>query len=240
MVDLPRGASLEETDRLLTAAADGSRICQNLPRSSPIRGRPRRSTSMGSCAIITCAKRRRWVICQSIFLPKDERKRASHAIALDIRKRLETLQKPDHTAIKVVEVPPGPPVLATLLAEIYGPDANARRAIATKVRQAFSSVDFIVDTDDSFGVRSERLRYSIDQEALEYYGVEEKAVYDTIGALVGGVKIGFSQRGGGAKPIDITVALPRSAMSPVERILRRRWPPAARRARARMWSSAMW
>ena len=54
---------------------------------------------------------------------------------------------------------------------------------------------------------------------MNIIGVEEKAVYDTIGALVGGVKIGFSQRGGGAKPIDITVALPRSAMSPVERIL---------------------
>ena len=44
------------------------------------------------------------------LLPKDERKRASHAIALDIRKRLETLSRPEHTAIKVVEVPPGPPV----------------------------------------------------------------------------------------------------------------------------------
>ena len=70
VVDLPRGASLEETDRLLTARPSGSRICQNLPRSSPIRGRPRRSTSMGSCAIITCAKRRRWVICRSIFCPR--------------------------------------------------------------------------------------------------------------------------------------------------------------------------
>ena len=87
------------------------------------------------------------------------------------------------------------------------------------MRQAFSSVDFVVDTDDSFGVRGERIRYAIDQEALEYHGVEERAVYDTIGALVGGVKIGFSQRGGGAKPIDITVALPRSAMEPGERIL---------------------
>ena len=69
------------------------------------------------------------------------------------------------------------------------------------------------------GQRAERLRFAIDQEALEYHGVEERAVYDTIGALVGGVKIGFSQKGGGAKPIDVTVALPRSQMTSGERIL---------------------
>ena len=59
--------------------------------------------------------------------PKADRDRSSHAIALDIRKRLAGLPKPAGTAVKVVEVPPGPPVMATLLAEIYGPDADTRR-----------------------------------------------------------------------------------------------------------------
>ena len=86
--------------------------------------------------------------------PKGERKRASHAIALDIRKRLAGLDLPAHTSIKVVEVPPGPPVLSTLLAEVYGPDAASRRATAAKLRNLFESVDFIVDVDDSFGVPS--------------------------------------------------------------------------------------
>lgn len=119
----------------------------------------------------------------------------------------------------MVEVPPGPPVLATLLAEIYGPDADSRRALAAKVRKAFESVDFIVDVDDSFGTPSDRLRFSIDQEALEFHGVEEQAVYDTIGAIVGGVKVGYSQRGEGLKPIDISVKLPKSALTLNERLL---------------------
>ena len=127
--------------------------------------------------------------------PKGERSRASHAIALDIRKRLAGLRAAAARALKVVEVPPGPPVLSTLLAEIYGPDAASRRALAAKVRKAFETVDFIVDVDDSFGVPSERLRFAIDQEALEFHGVEEQAVYDTIGALVGGAQVGYSQRG---------------------------------------------
>ena len=152
------------------------------------------------------------------FVPKAERSRASHAIALDIRNRLD-LSVPERTAVKVVEVPPGPPVLATLLAEIYGPDAVSRRELAAKVREAFGAVDFVVDMDDSYGTQAPRLRFSIDQEALEFHGVEEQAVYDTIAGIMGGVKVGYSQRGAGFKPIDITVALPRSGKTPGERIL---------------------
>jgi multidrug efflux pump subunit AcrB len=153
------------------------------------------------------------------LVDKSERKRASHAIALDIRHRLADLPLPTGTALKVAEVPPGPPVLSTVLAEIYGPDPEARRAMATKVRQAFQAVDFVVDVDDSFPKPAERLRLSIDQQALEFHGVDEQAVYDTIDGLLGGAPIGFSQRGDGLKPIDITVALPRSARTPDERIL---------------------
>jgi multidrug efflux pump subunit AcrB len=219
VVDLPRGASLEETDRVLTEAAERLKDIPELTSIQSYAGTAapfnfnglvrhyymRMAPEMGELAVN--------------LLPKDERKRASHAIALDIREKLKGLPLPPHTAIKVVEVPPGPPVLSTLLAEVYGPDAQTRRDLATKLRQAFDAVDFVVDSDDSFGQRAERLRFAIDQDALEYHGVEERAVYDTIGALVGGVKIGFSQRGGGAKPIDVTVALPHAHMTPSERLL---------------------
>ena len=219
VVDLPRGASLEETDRVLTAAAERLKDIPELTSIQSYAGTAapfnfnglvrhyyvRMAPEMGDLAIN--------------LLPKDERGRASHAIALEIREKLKGLPAPAATAIKVVEVPPGPPVLSTLLAEVYGPDAETRRALAAKLRKAFEAVDFVVDVDDSYGTRAERLRFAIDQEALEYHGVEERAVYDTLGALVGGVKIGFSQRGGGAKPIDVTVALPRSEMTTGERIL---------------------
>jgi multidrug efflux pump subunit AcrB len=77
----------------------------------------------------------------------------------------------------------------------------------------------VVDIDDTFHRPAERLRFSINQENLEFYGVEEQAVYDTISAIIGGVKIGYSQRGYGAKPIDIVVKLPRSAEWLGERLL---------------------
>ncbi|SFK77350.1 efflux RND transporter permease subunit [Methylocapsa palsarum] len=219
VADLPAGVSLEETDRVLTAIADRLKDLPELTsmqayvglaapfdfnglvRHSYLRGVPQQ----GELSIN--------------LVPKGDRSRASHAIALDIRKRLAGLALPPRSSLKVVEAPPGPPVLSTLLAEIYGPDAKARRDLAAKVRKGFESVDFIVDADDSFGVQAERLRLSINQEALEFHGVQEQAVYDTISAILGGVKIGYSQRGSGLKPIEIVVAMPKSALTPGERLL---------------------
>ncbi len=120
---------------------------------------------------------------------------------------------PAGTALKVVEVPPGPPVLATLLAEIYGPDPETRRAVAGEVRKIFKSVPFIVDDDDSFGRQAPRLRVSIDQDNLEYHKVEESDVYDTIAAYMGGVPVGYSHRGGGRHPIEIAVQLSKAMLS---------------------------
>jgi multidrug efflux pump subunit AcrB len=151
--------------------------------------------------------------------PKAERERASHAVALDVRKRLAGLPVPDGTTVKVVEVPPGPPVLSTLLAEIYGPDPETRRAVAAKVRQAFERVDFVVDADDSFGVPAERLHFKIDEENLEFHGAQEQAVYDTLAALLGGVSVGYSHRGDGRNPVEIAIRLPKSDLAPGERIL---------------------
>jgi multidrug efflux pump subunit AcrB len=87
------------------------------------------------------------------------------------------------------------------------------------VREAFEKVPFVVDLDDTFRPPGERLRFSINQENLEFYGVEEQAVYDTIAAIIGGVKVGYSQRSHNAKPIEIVVKLPRSAEWLGERIL---------------------
>jgi multidrug efflux pump subunit AcrB len=219
VIDLPNGSTLEDTDRALMAAAER---LKDLPELTSIQADAGTAAPFNFNGLV-----RHYYLRESPELgdlsvnlaPKGERSRASHAIALDIRRRLANLPTPARTAVKVVEVPPGPPVLSTLLAEIYGPDAASRRALAAQVRKAFEAVDFVVDVDDSFGVPSDRLRFSIDQEALEFHGVEEQAVYDTIGALIGGAKVGFSQRGGGLKPIDISVALPRSALTLNERIL---------------------
>ncbi len=210
VVDLPEGASLEATDRVLTAAA--GRLA-DLPELTSIQAYVGTAAPFNFNGLV-----RHYFLRESPELGdlqvnltgKEHRERASHDIALEVRERLKDLPVPEGTSIKVVEVPPGPPVLSTLLAEIYGPDAETRRTAAAKVRQAFVDVPYVVDVDDSFGAPTRRLRVSIDQEALEWHGVEQEAVYDTIAALMGGVSVGYSQRGQGANPAEIVIRLPRA------------------------------
>ncbi|MDF2368192.1 efflux RND transporter permease subunit, partial [Sneathiella sp.] len=132
---------------------------------------------------------------------------------------LKDADVPKDAVLKVVEPPPGPPVISTLLAEIYGPDPQTRRAVADKVREAFESVPFIVDIDNSYHNQPERIQVIINQDNLEYYGVEQSDVYDTLRYLYGGATVGYSHRGEGRQPIVIRVALPKSRAVMGERAL---------------------
>src|SRR3546814_11165421 len=98
--------------------------------------------------------------------------------------------------------------MATLLAEIYGPDADTRRAVAADVRRLFRQIDFIVDDDDSFGIQSERVRFLADQENLEFHRVEAVELYEKLSSLLPGRRIGYSHRGPCFRPLDLHLTLP--------------------------------
>jgi multidrug efflux pump subunit AcrB len=219
VLDLPRGASVEDTDRALQQMVERLGDVPEIVSFQTYAGTaaPFDFNGLVRHYYLRAEPQQGDIVVN--LLAKGERARASHAIALDIRKRLEGLALPQGTVTKVVEPPPGPPVLGTLLAEIYGPDAETRRAVAGKVREAFRSVPFIVDVDDSYHNQPQRLRIAIDQDNLEYYRVEQSDVYDTLRALYGGTTVGYSHRGGGRQPIPIRVALPKGASVLDERAL---------------------
>ncbi|MCW1989647.1 multidrug efflux pump subunit AcrB [Bradyrhizobium diazoefficiens] len=207
VVDLPEGASLEATERTLFGAAE---IARQLPEATSLQsyaGTPAPFNFNGLVRHYYLREKPEMGELQVNLAARGERNRASHDIALELRQRLRALDIPKGTSIKVVEVPPGPPVLATLLAEIYGPDAATRRAVTAELKKVFAEVPFIVDVDDSIGEKRPRLRLSIDQDRLEFFGVEQRDVYDTIQALFGGISIGYSHRGEDRNPIEIAVHL---------------------------------
>ncbi len=213
VLDLPRGTSLETTDRTVAAAAERLAGLAELANVQGYVGTAAPFNFNGLVRHYYLRSEPHLGDLQVNLVAKGERSRTSHEIALDIRERLKGLDLPDKSSIKVVEVPPGPPVLATLLAEVYGPDAETRRAVATRLRAIFKQVPFIVDDDDSFGVPSPRLRVAIDQNNLEFHRVEEADVYNTIQAYMGGVPVGYSHKGGGRHPVEISVQLPKSKLA---------------------------
>ncbi|MBR0914580.1 efflux RND transporter permease subunit [Bradyrhizobium japonicum] len=209
VVDLPEGASLEATERTLFGAAELARQVPEVTSLQSYAGTPAPFNFNGLVRHYYLRERPELGELQVNLAARGERKRASHEIALELREQLKALELPKGTSLKVVEVPPGPPVLATLLAEIYGPDAATRRAVTAELKKAFAEVPFIVDVDDSIGEKRPRLRLSIDQDRLEFFGVEQRDVYDTIQALFGGISVGYSHRGEDRNPIEIAVHLPK-------------------------------
>ena len=127
VLKLPEGSTLEDTERTLFAAAD---IARRLPEVTLDPGlcRHRRAVQFQrpGAALLSARSRRSWVSCRSNWRTRAIASGASHADRARPAPALKALALPAGSTLKVVEVPPGPPVLATLLAEIYGP--TRRRA----------------------------------------------------------------------------------------------------------------
>ena len=206
LLDLPRGTSVEDTDRTL---ADLAAILADIPEITSIQSHAGTAAPFNFNGLVRHYYLRaepQMGDLQVNLSPKADRSRESHAIALEMRDRIAALPLPEGGVVKVVEPPPGPPVMSTLLAEIYGPDAETRRAVARKVREAFGTVPYIVDADDSFGIPAERLRLTLDDANLDFHKIEPGDVFDTIALLYGGKTVGYSHRSDGREPIAIHLA----------------------------------
>ncbi|MCA0402133.1 MAG: efflux RND transporter permease subunit [Proteobacteria bacterium] len=218
-LDMPRGSTVEESDRVLGQIATALRPVAEIQSLQGHAGTAAPFNFNGLVRHSYLRSEPQMGDLQVNLRPKSERKRASHAIALELRTRIAEAGLPAGARVKVVEPPPGPPVLATLLAEIYGPDAQTRRAVAEKLRETFRTIPFIVDIDDSFGTPLERRRLAIAQDQLEFFRVEQRDVHETIRLFYGWQVVGYSHRGGGRQPIPIRLGLSKSGMVLDERAL---------------------
>jgi multidrug efflux pump subunit AcrB len=219
MIDLPEGASVEATDAVAQSIA---RIVLAMPEVVSVQTHAGTAAPFNFNGLVRHAYLRASPYMGDVAVnltPKGDRNRTSHEIALDIRKRLAAVKVPTGTNLKVVEPPPGPPVMATLLAEIYGPDAETRRKVAAKVEAAFRSVPFIVDVDNSYGTQAPRKRLAISTDDADYFKVEEADVFDTIAILSNGKTIGYSHRGMGRPPIPIRLERAKGEKTLDERFL---------------------
>jgi len=213
VVDMPEGTSLEGTARILEQAAA---VTRGLPEVTAMEAYAGTSAPFNFNGLVRHYFLRAKPEMGDLMVTlkaKGDRARSSHAIAVELRDRLRSVALPQGGSIKVVETPPGPPVLATLLAEIYGPDEATRRATAVQVEKIFRSVPYIVDVDNSFGQLRPELRLTPDRAKLDSYGLSERQVFDSIGALMGTQTVGYAPRGDGRDPLPIEIALDQAQRS---------------------------
>jgi multidrug efflux pump subunit AcrB len=114
------------------------------------------------------------------LVEQHRRARKSHAIAAAVRPELERIAATRGAKVKVVEVPPGPPVLSPIVAEVYGPDESGRHAVAKRVRAAFAGRESIVGLDDSIAESAPKLVVRIDQARATSLGVAQADVVDAL------------------------------------------------------------
>lgn len=210
VADLPEGTSLEATARVLEQAAAVARGVPEVVSMEAYAGTSAPFNFNGLVRHYFLRNQPEMGDLMVTLLPKGERSRSSHEIAVVLREKLKAVPLPAGASLKVVETPPGPPVMATLLAEIYGPDEEARRRTAEQVEKIFKSVPYIVDVDNSFGQARPTLKLIPDRAKLDQYGLSERQLFDNIGALMGTQVVGYAPRDGDRDPLPIELALDQS------------------------------
>jgi multidrug efflux pump subunit AcrB len=151
--------------------------------------------------------------------PKGDRKASSHQIAVRIRPEIERLAAPSSARVKVVEIPPGPPVLATMVAEIYAPSQAERDRLAGEVRDAFRAVPGIVDVDSSLNPTQPKLELTVDREKAALHGVQPAHVVQTLAAAGHGAPLGTLHGTAGAEQVQVVLQLSTAERSRLDPIL---------------------
>ena len=151
--------------------------------------------------------------------PKHDRQSRSHEIAKRVRPAVTAIAERFGARVAVAEVPPGPPVLQTLVAEIYGPSEVARAELAKQVRQIFQSTPGVVDVDWYVEADQPKARFVIDKEKAALHGVSAETVSQTLRIAVGGESVDLLHVPGEKEDVNLVLQLPRSARTHPEDLL---------------------
>ena len=153
------------------------------------------------------------------LLPKSKRSLQSHDIATRVRPRITAIAARFGATSAVVEVPPGPPVLQTLVAEIYGPTDASRVKLATEVKKIFTTTNGVVDVDWYRQVDRQRKVLTVDEEKAAINGISEKQITRAIEIAVQGYPLDLYHQPRDIESIEIILKLPAVYRARVESIL---------------------
>ncbi|HLF57842.1 MAG TPA: efflux RND transporter permease subunit, partial [Thermoanaerobaculia bacterium] len=153
------------------------------------------------------------------LLPKHERERASHPFAKSLRPILAPIAARHGANVKVSEVPPGPPVLSTLVAEIYAPTLEERLRLAARVRTIFEQTPGVVDVDWYVEEPGPRLELAVDREKAARAGISPEMVARTVRVALAGAPAARLHDPRAREPVPIVLRLPRASRSSAEGLL---------------------
>jgi len=207
IVDMPEGTSLEQSARVVAELGD---YIATVPEVTDYQGYVGTAAPINFNGLV-----RQYYLRADAHLAdlqvnlqhKSVRERKSHTIAQAMREPLQQIGKRYGANVKIVEVPPGPPVQAPLVAEVYGIDYQGQMQVARDLRQVMESTRGIVDVDDSSEAESERWILEIDRQKATRLGLNQAAIAAAVATLVDGEDVGYLHRDNLKYPVPLRLEL---------------------------------
>jgi len=208
VIDMPEGTALENT---LAAASNMAQALLSRPEVTDVQVYAGTSAPFSFNGLVRHYYLRsgpHQAEVQVNLVPRGERKASSHELAKLARQMVAVLAKSSGARVKVVEVPPGPPVIQTLVAEIYGPDQAGREAVARQIKDILSRTESVVDVDWYVSDPAPEERLVLDTDKALINGVDPERARRVVAAAVAGEKVGLLHDPAAREDVPIVVRLP--------------------------------
>ncbi len=223
VVDAPEGWSLERTDRLVR---DLAAAAAEIPECTDVESYVGHASPHDFNGLVRHYFLRRGPSVADLrinLLPRHQRARQSHEIVLASRPVFEEIARKHGAAIKIVETPPGPPVLAGVVAEVYGPeDATPAdiQAFAENVRRRFEKIDYLHDVDTMVEADRRKLRWVVDRDKAAMRGIDTGRIVQALGLVSSGMQVGAIHAPGERLALPLEIGVERADRSTKEDLSR--------------------
>jgi multidrug efflux pump subunit AcrB len=216
IIDMPAGSTLEQTASVTREIGDYIRTVPEVINYQMYVGTASPYNFNGLVRHYFLRRGPHEADIQVNLLPKGERKAQSHEIAKRVRPKIDEIGAKYKARIKVAEVPPGPPVLQTLVAEVYGPDYDRQVEIAHQIRSIFDKTSGVVDVDWYVEADHPKYRFVLDREKASLNGVTPEQVSNSLRMALTGMGAGILHQETEKEDVVIYLRLPRDERSSVE------------------------
>ena len=208
IIDMPEGTTLEETARTTKALTHYVRTIPEVRDYQAYVGTASPFNFNGLVRHYFLRSLPHEADIQINLAPKDEREAQSHEIAQRIRPAVQEIARQYGANVKVVEVPPGPPVQSVMVAEVYGPDYDRQLAVAREVRALFESTTGVVDVDDYVEADQVKYVFTVDHAKAALAGIPSEEIVNTLRMALEGTKVGLVHIAHEKSPVQIVLRLP--------------------------------
>ncbi len=213
IIDMPEGTTLEHTARVAREIGEYLRTVPEVTDLQMYIGTAAPHNFNGLVRHYFLRRGPNVADIQVNLMPKGERQAQSHDIARRVRPPIQEIAARYGARVKIAEVPPGPPVLQTLVAEIYGPDYARQIAIARQIRELFERTPGVVDVDWLVEDDQPKYRFIVDKEKAALNGISTEHVTRTLRLALDGLSVGLLHQVSEKEDVPIVLRLPREERS---------------------------